>query len=372
MTAMLGCDRADRRAPAAPDLLESLLTTADYGSAAPSPPPTPAPAQLTIPSTNSSASTSGFYWYRSRQPLRRNSDIHLSVGPQFTSCYDADATQEIFDTDVCPLVDVAWSGITVSLTIFAYGVTSSGKTHTMQGPPDDPGVILRVVELGGSVPASYLGTPAAQAPLVHHSPHEPVTCCWSGDRISVLLIVVRNDLVRPFVADKGDATVLNTDATCGYGLLPTAHYGLWTRKSGHGPQYKYITSHTSRKQPDFYEGLGKHQEKRIAPLIPAARSPYQEPQLFGLEAEIDTYSDAKITCTTLICQVLSKWYKYSWRQCSLPSPTKARPTKDQRQRTHILAKTSGSAGYGHFGVDDSMDKRFIVTYPLGREFSLLK
>ncbi|KAJ7359730.1 P-loop containing nucleoside triphosphate hydrolase protein [Mycena albidolilacea] len=63
----------------------------------------------------------------------------------FTSCYDADATQEIFNTDVHPLIDVAWSGITV--TIFAYGVTSSGKTHTMQGPPNDPGVIPRVVEV---------------------------------------------------------------------------------------------------------------------------------------------------------------------------------------------------------------------------------
>ncbi|KAF7360127.1 Kinesin-like protein [Mycena venus] len=63
----------------------------------------------------------------------------------FTSCYDADATQEeIFNADVRPLIDVAWSGVTV--TIFAYGVTSSGKTHTMQGPPDDPGVIPRVVE----------------------------------------------------------------------------------------------------------------------------------------------------------------------------------------------------------------------------------
>ncbi|KAJ7735754.1 kinesin-like protein [Mycena metata] len=63
----------------------------------------------------------------------------------FTSCYDADATQAaIFDADVRPLVDVALSGVTV--TIFAYGVTSSGKTYTMQGPPDDPGVIPRVVE----------------------------------------------------------------------------------------------------------------------------------------------------------------------------------------------------------------------------------
>ncbi|KAJ7665901.1 kinesin-like protein [Mycena polygramma] len=63
----------------------------------------------------------------------------------FTSCYDADATQAaIFDADVRPLLDVARGGVTV--TIFAYGVTSSGKTHTMQGPAHDPGVIPRVVE----------------------------------------------------------------------------------------------------------------------------------------------------------------------------------------------------------------------------------
>ncbi|KAJ7443844.1 kinesin-like protein [Mycena latifolia] len=63
----------------------------------------------------------------------------------FTSCYDADSTQaELFEADVRPLVDVARGGVTV--TIFAYGVTSSGKTHTMQGTPADPGVIPRVVE----------------------------------------------------------------------------------------------------------------------------------------------------------------------------------------------------------------------------------
>ncbi|KAJ7108792.1 P-loop containing nucleoside triphosphate hydrolase protein [Mycena epipterygia] len=63
----------------------------------------------------------------------------------FTSCYDADSTQaELFEADVRPLIDVARQGVTV--TIFAYGVTSSGKTHTMQGTPADPGVIPRVVE----------------------------------------------------------------------------------------------------------------------------------------------------------------------------------------------------------------------------------
>ncbi|KAI0319856.1 P-loop containing nucleoside triphosphate hydrolase protein [Amylostereum chailletii] len=63
----------------------------------------------------------------------------------FSSCYDQNSTQkEIFEKDVQPLIDVVFSGSTV--TIFAYGVTSSGKTHTMQGTGEDPGVIPRAVQ----------------------------------------------------------------------------------------------------------------------------------------------------------------------------------------------------------------------------------
>ncbi|KAF9458221.1 P-loop containing nucleoside triphosphate hydrolase protein [Collybia nuda] len=63
----------------------------------------------------------------------------------FTSCYGQDSTQEeIFQNDVQPMIDVVYSGVTV--TIFAYGVTSSGKTHTMQGTRSEPGVIPRVVK----------------------------------------------------------------------------------------------------------------------------------------------------------------------------------------------------------------------------------
>lgn len=62
-----------------------------------------------------------------------------------SSCYDQNSTQEeIFERDVRPLIDVVYSGVTV--TIFAYGVTSSGKTHTMQGTKAEAGVIPRVVE----------------------------------------------------------------------------------------------------------------------------------------------------------------------------------------------------------------------------------
>ncbi|KAF8650678.1 hypothetical protein AX16_005116 [Volvariella volvacea WC 439] len=63
----------------------------------------------------------------------------------FTSCYGESATQEeIFHNDVEPMLDYVFQGVTV--TIFAYGVTSSGKTHTMQGTKSQPGVIPRVVE----------------------------------------------------------------------------------------------------------------------------------------------------------------------------------------------------------------------------------
>ncbi|KAF8623194.1 hypothetical protein AX17_007517 [Amanita inopinata Kibby_2008] len=63
----------------------------------------------------------------------------------FSSCYNQESTQQqIFETDVKPLLDVVYSGVTV--TIFAYGVTSSGKTHTMQGTTAEPGVIPQVVQ----------------------------------------------------------------------------------------------------------------------------------------------------------------------------------------------------------------------------------
>ncbi|KAK7680221.1 hypothetical protein QCA50_016730 [Cerrena zonata] len=42
------------------------------------------------------------------------------------------------------MIDDVFSGLTV--TIFAYGVTSSGKTHTMQGTKTEPGIIPRAVE----------------------------------------------------------------------------------------------------------------------------------------------------------------------------------------------------------------------------------
>ncbi len=43
-------------------------------------------------------------------------------------------------------IDVVW-GVAVSALLFAYGVTSSGKTHTMTGTPQDQGILPRCLDV---------------------------------------------------------------------------------------------------------------------------------------------------------------------------------------------------------------------------------
>ena len=46
-----------------------------------------------------------------------------------------------------PFQPPSYHPFTQTTTVFAYGVTSSGKTHTMQGTTQSPGVIPRAVEV---------------------------------------------------------------------------------------------------------------------------------------------------------------------------------------------------------------------------------
>lgn len=65
---------------------------------------------------------------------------------QFNSVYDQEATQaQIFDNEVSPTVKHLFKGCDV--TLFAYGVTGTGKTHTMRGGKAlaDRGVIPRLL-----------------------------------------------------------------------------------------------------------------------------------------------------------------------------------------------------------------------------------
>ncbi|KAE8355372.1 P-loop containing nucleoside triphosphate hydrolase protein [Aspergillus coremiiformis] len=79
-----------------------------------------------------------------RIPNPKNENEEYSF--QFNAVYDADATQqELFDAEVAPTVKSLFNGFDV--TLFAYGVTGTGKTHTMRGGKSlaDRGVIPRLL-----------------------------------------------------------------------------------------------------------------------------------------------------------------------------------------------------------------------------------
>nr|XP_022901212.1 kinesin-like protein KIN-7I [Onthophagus taurus] len=73
-------------------------------------------------------------------PADSRSDVY-----QFDHIFDTDSTnEEVYDSVVAPLVLTCVEGY--HCTIFTYGQTSSGKTHTMHGTPSDPGIIPRVID----------------------------------------------------------------------------------------------------------------------------------------------------------------------------------------------------------------------------------
>jgi len=49
----------------------------------------------------------------------------------------------VYEQTTADTIDTILEGY--NATVFAYGATGAGKTHTMLGTPEDPGVIYRTV-----------------------------------------------------------------------------------------------------------------------------------------------------------------------------------------------------------------------------------
>jgi kinesin family protein 22 len=63
---------------------------------------------------------------------------------QFDACYDGFSKQaDIYQSEVRPWLSDCWQGI--NTTVFCYGATGSGKTHTAAGTASDAGLIPRAV-----------------------------------------------------------------------------------------------------------------------------------------------------------------------------------------------------------------------------------
>ncbi|KAG8643964.1 kinesin-like protein KIN-7D, mitochondrial isoform X2 [Manihot esculenta] len=78
-------------------------------------------------------------WYPDGDKIVRNV-YNPATAYAFDRVFGQHATsQEVYDVAAKPVVKAAMEG--VNGTVFAYGVTSSGKTHTMHGDQSSPGII---------------------------------------------------------------------------------------------------------------------------------------------------------------------------------------------------------------------------------------
>ncbi|KAI3809808.1 hypothetical protein L1987_19408 [Smallanthus sonchifolius] len=78
-------------------------------------------------------------WYADGDKLVRN-EYNPVTSYAFDRVFGSSAvTQEVYEVAARPVVKAAMEG--VNGTVFAYGVTSSGKTHTMHGDNHSPGII---------------------------------------------------------------------------------------------------------------------------------------------------------------------------------------------------------------------------------------
>ncbi|XWS62732.1 hypothetical protein CRYUN_Cryun06bG0036100 [Craigia yunnanensis] len=78
-------------------------------------------------------------WYADGDTIVRN-EYNLATAYAFDRVFGSHATsQEVYEVAAKPVVKAAMEG--VNGTVFAYGVTSSGKTHTMHGDQNAPGII---------------------------------------------------------------------------------------------------------------------------------------------------------------------------------------------------------------------------------------
>ncbi|KAK4424110.1 Kinesin-like protein KIN-7D, mitochondrial [Sesamum alatum] len=78
-------------------------------------------------------------WYADGDKIVRN-EYNPTTAYAFDRVFGPNTnTQEVYEVAARPVVKAAMEG--VNGTVFAYGVTSSGKTHTMHGDQNSPGII---------------------------------------------------------------------------------------------------------------------------------------------------------------------------------------------------------------------------------------
>lgn len=86
-----------------------------------------------------------FFFFQAQ--IKQSSSLHTpQTQHTFKYVFKEDAVQkEVFDKVGFPLVEDLLQG--KDGLLFAYGITNSGKTHTITGEPDNPGILPRCLDV---------------------------------------------------------------------------------------------------------------------------------------------------------------------------------------------------------------------------------
>ena len=87
--------------------------------------------------------------------VQREEDSQETDKHKFTRVIGPEQSQaEAFETVAAPLLSSAMTG--EDALLFAYGVTNAGKTYTVQGDSENPGILPRTLEVNESYATLFL------------------------------------------------------------------------------------------------------------------------------------------------------------------------------------------------------------------------
>lgn len=120
------------------------------------------PASCVLPQTND-----GILYIRPNKPDKHPPAIRQAKRAvfRFSQVFSGNATQDaVFERTTLPLISHLFRG--ESAVVFAYGVTCSGKTFTIQGTPEAPGILPRALDVIINSIAKAKGSGLAQDCIV--------------------------------------------------------------------------------------------------------------------------------------------------------------------------------------------------------------
>ena len=126
----------------------SVLSVRQYEAPAPTPMAVTAPTPVPTPVTGAAGRPAGMGVMTLTDTRFASPEV---TEYSFPAVYGPHTSQAaLFAAEVAPVVAEVLQG--GSACMFAYGPTGTGKTHTLQGPAQDPGIVPRVAQALLSVP----------------------------------------------------------------------------------------------------------------------------------------------------------------------------------------------------------------------------